>query len=325
MIGFGISRDDREFLKQLLYVTALRGDDGTGLATIKTFEKHKNSVRLHKGVADASYFLYEDSKKKAPMLSDYSADLFIGHCRAATIGALTPENSHPFDVGNLVGAHNGTLRDREFALDKSKTDSEQMFQKMNSVGIAEVLENLNAWSAYAVSIYDKKEKVLYLARNSERPLHIAVNQKRGVIYWASERGMLQFVADRCKLDIGEVLYLKPGFLYKFKSSGISASKEVNWETTQLKEKLPITTSRTTAASYGMWDEDYWTGGDQDWWEKRQAELKDGWTDVSCCVCQKTMSSKSDGVVIDGVTYFTCKECNDDIAKASENQKNIRVG
>jgi hypothetical protein len=33
----------------------------------------------------------------------------LGHTRKATIGAITEANAHPFEVGNIVGAHNGIV------------------------------------------------------------------------------------------------------------------------------------------------------------------------------------------------------------------------
>jgi hypothetical protein len=55
----------------------------------------------------------------------------MAHCRYATNGAVTSENSHPFTIGNILGAHNGMVYNHE-ALSvkyqrKIEVDSEHLF------------------------------------------------------------------------------------------------------------------------------------------------------------------------------------------------------
>ncbi len=54
------------------------------------------------------------------------SDLIMAHTRKATTGATTVPNAHPFDIGNIIGAHNGcisnhtelnTKYDRKFEVD----------------------------------------------------------------------------------------------------------------------------------------------------------------------------------------------------------------
>lgn len=37
------------------------------------------------------------------------SDRLIGHTRKATTGKICTENAHPFDIGNIIGAHNGII------------------------------------------------------------------------------------------------------------------------------------------------------------------------------------------------------------------------
>lgn len=209
--GPSITEQDLKVFKDLLYVSALRGDHSTGVAAIKTGEDW--GARIRKDVVSSDYFLWEDEISKSPIISGTHHHIFMGHCRHATAGDITAENSHPFETETLIGTHNGTLDDVEF-WDKVKTDSELMFQKMDSHGVIPVLDELDAASAFAVAVWLKGTDSLILSRNEHRPLHIALNKDRGVLYYASEAEMLTLCLNR--RSIRHDLYtLLPYKLYEF--------------------------------------------------------------------------------------------------------------
>lgn len=209
--GPSITTQDLKVFKDLLYVSALRGDHSTGVATIKTGEDW--DARIRKDAVSADYFLWEDEISKSPIISGTDHHIFMGHCRHATAGDITPENSHPFETETLIGTHNGTLDDIEF-WDKVKTDSELMFQKMDSHGVIPVLDELDAASAFAVAVWLKGTDSLILSRNEHRPLHIALNKDRGVLYYASESEMLSLCLNRRAIR-HDLYTLLPYKLYEF--------------------------------------------------------------------------------------------------------------
>jgi predicted glutamine amidotransferase len=65
--------------------------------------------------------------------TDTRGRIFNVHVRRATMGGLTPENTHPFCLGNYSFSHNGTiisfpaLRERGVAPPVGNTDSEHFF------------------------------------------------------------------------------------------------------------------------------------------------------------------------------------------------------
>src|SRR5688572_23977438 len=49
------------------------------------------------------------SDSQFPAAASVESEVILGHVRLASVGALTPENCHPFASGVWMFAHNGTL------------------------------------------------------------------------------------------------------------------------------------------------------------------------------------------------------------------------
>lgn len=87
----------------------------------------------------------------------------IGHTRLATTGDKTAENSHPFEHGNIIGAHNGMVYNHEDLNKKYerdfKVDSQHIFQHIND-GLP-----LKEIDAYGSIVYLNKETdIIHMAR-----------------------------------------------------------------------------------------------------------------------------------------------------------------
>src|SRR5919199_4168016 len=76
-------------------------DSGWGMATYKNCDGQAPTlVRFpHAAYADGDF-------AKATALE---ARIFNVHVRRATVGGLSPENTHPFELGNYSFSHNGTV------------------------------------------------------------------------------------------------------------------------------------------------------------------------------------------------------------------------
>lgn len=282
MAGKDILSPELKVFRDLLYVTALRGEDSTGLYAV---DHATNAYRMKKTNQDSSYFIWDDSRDRAPILKDIKKSVFIGHCRYATKGSVNQANAHPFDVGRLVGAHNGTLLDDRFLVSKEKTDSELMFTEMAEKGVLPVLESLDKHSAFAVSIYDKNSRKVILARNKERPLFIAVDQKQDVVFWASEEEFLQLVAKRHNRTF-EIRRLVEGTYYEIDVDSIKRGHMTPYSSTEM--KLSEETVRRFRGGYdsayydSLWGDneaaDYgpkgeYSYGGYEWYQNKRGEWK----------------------------------------------------
>jgi glutamine amidotransferase len=104
-----------------------KNPDGTGLGVFDAeghAHVHKQPIAAYQDIAFACEARSECSRT------------FIGHIRFATTGALSIENTHPFEQDGRLFAHNGELLGlaqleaelgEDLALVKGQTDSERMF------------------------------------------------------------------------------------------------------------------------------------------------------------------------------------------------------
>jgi hypothetical protein len=139
----------------------------------------------------------------------------LGHNRWATIGHISRQNAHPFDFPNLVGMHNGTLRNKRVlsAHEQYATDSQAVFHDFNEYEPEDVVKELEG--AWAFVWVDKTDKTLNFLRNKERTLFYCYNEDRSTMFFASEAGMLRFVLDRHDYVHSKIYPVKEDTLYTF--------------------------------------------------------------------------------------------------------------
>lgn len=190
---------DVKVFKELLYADRLRGSDSVGVGIVTG-----DQIRTLKGPMEPATFL--DLKKVDDALKP-TANVLMGHNRAATRGKVNVSNAHPWNTGRILGAHNGTLdysclKDLENNYE-GDTDSEQLINTIHSLGgnIADALALTSG--AWALSIYDKEDETINLVRNDQRPLFWCMAESRETVYWASEAHMLRWILARNDIKIKE--------------------------------------------------------------------------------------------------------------------------
>lgn len=180
--------------KDMLLFDYLRGEDSTGVA----FVTRDGEVDVVKGAVDPITLMdtgrFTDRMRKKNVV-------LIGHNRAATTGKVVKRNAHPFEFDNLVGVHNGTLRNKYHIPGNTQfdTDSEALYNYINEFGVEAAINIVKG--AYALVWYDKKEDTICLLRNDERPLFLAQSKDRKQLYWASEAWMMVVATSRRKIEL----------------------------------------------------------------------------------------------------------------------------
>lgn len=187
---------DENTMKRLLMLDYFRGTDSTGFVGIKS----AGDVKLAK-IASHPLDLF-DMQRFKDALNGNASTVFMGHNRAATRGVVNSYNAHPFAIGNIVGAHNGTLSAHttkllEDALEETMSvDSMALIAHIDRFGIDNTIKKLRSSDngvcpdAWALVWYNIEEKTLNFIRNKERPMWYAYNEAFTKVFWASEWPMI---------------------------------------------------------------------------------------------------------------------------------------
>jgi len=172
----------REILRNLAEASEIRGKDSTGLSIITP--ERRNTYRA---VIPASKFVSNPSWAEISKSINRDTTIAIGHVRLATHGVISVRNTHPFDVGQVTGAHNGIIFNyNELSQTMNKdiqVDSEVIFAKLNTNKKTDAFEDI--YGDFAVSWVKDSNKILHLAREDGRPLSIAYWKKAKTMFYAS--------------------------------------------------------------------------------------------------------------------------------------------
>jgi hypothetical protein len=201
------AQQDKVF-KTLLYIDALRGFHSTGTLFVGN-NKHAPTTVLREAV-DASKFIKGDTFNKELMFLNR---VLMGHNRYATVGDVTSDNAHPFKFDSVIGAHNGTLNNQALLPDSDdfEVDSKNLYHSIDKLGLEDTYSLL--LGAWALSWWDTKNKSMNFIRNEERPMSYCYSLHGDTLYWASERGMLEFALNRSGIKYGTIVSTKPHHLY----------------------------------------------------------------------------------------------------------------
>ena len=239
-----LGKEEKNALRNLAIIDILRGKHSTGMCVmdskgvVSTFKRAVNGVD------------FQDFKQFDQLMVG-TLNMFLGHNRYATQGEVNNVNAHPFEFDNIVGAHNGTLRNYS-KLDgytEFEVDSECLYNHINNNGIEDAYSK--AHGAMALTWFQLDGAKLYMVRNSERPLSYTYTEDGKCMFWASEAWMLAAALGRNNIKHGEILQVKENTLYTFdvpiQASGINFKLEMP-KVKKLKKPTPTVTAKAGSKS-----------------------------------------------------------------------------
>lgn len=205
------------FISNAFVAGALRGEDSSGV-----FQIEKKGQFAHKLAIHGAQFAEDKVTKR--FISDADvAWATVGHNRAATEGKVIAANAHPFTVWSddaigeaICGVHNGTLSGWKTKLGGKdhEVDSEWALKTIMESGDAAFKE---FQGSFCFVWHDTRTpSKLYIARNSDRPMHFIYTKDGGRMLLASEPGMLTWLAERNNLLLEDNIYVvEAGNRYTF--------------------------------------------------------------------------------------------------------------
>lgn len=260
-----LSVDAQKALWMMLKLDEIRGEDSVGLLRIHSTTYDTTVLR---SLGRRSEFL-EEHKNHALVnsniggLSAHLSKVLMGHNRAATRGEVNVENAHPFDIGRLVGAHNGTLRMpslTEFkGYEGDPVDSRILYTELDEQqgDISKVYSRVDG--AMTLTWWDREKNSMNFIRNSQRPLFFACSGDNKTLFWASEPWMIYAAFARHPFAFRTKEEAEAGYKFpKIENMPINIhhelpiedQEEINFITEEHKEYTPVYPSTGSYGSYG---------------------------------------------------------------------------
>lgn len=155
----------------------------------------------------------------------YGAPIILAHTRKATQGAITKENAHPFEIGKIIGAHNGMISNHdELNRNYERTcavDSMHLFHHLNE---ERPFSDISGYGAIEWINKEDDENKIYLCKMSAGDLAVyglGDNTKnvQGIV-WSSDEDHLKSALTAAnlkafpyKVNTGEVCFVHNGKYY----------------------------------------------------------------------------------------------------------------
>ena len=226
----------RYFTTELLVRTEERGKDATGAAVLFNDGKY---VGLKRGetVSDFVGLLGETKDCFGSLIKvwkehDSMSKVYMGHCRAGTIGDKEDnENNHPIKIGNLIGIHNGAIRNHDEIFENlgcsrdGEVDSEAIFRLFDHYTnngkepftidmIQSVVKRLEG--QYAITLFNADNVEQVPIFRDGRPVELVLIKPYGILLMISEQkfwNQIHFTYERMVFYNEELMkYNMPSFL-----------------------------------------------------------------------------------------------------------------
>lgn len=184
-------------LKIIMYSNMSRGEKGTGI--------YSNGEIIKDNVRADEFF----SKHKEELANEFISSLVIAHSRQPSMGFSSNDKTHPFKYDNVIGVHNGTLKNTFDLRDKYKMsyvqneiDSELLYSILDKQYDNEKKEFdfhiLNDYEGIATLVFidvNNPDK-LFIYGDKERPIYYGTLDKGNVLFISSEKtGLEQIEAE----------------------------------------------------------------------------------------------------------------------------------
>lgn len=209
----GLFHKDKEIFQELLIVNSLRGAHSTGMFGGKL----DGAIDIAKTVGNPYDLIYHPDLKPVWSKMIKKWHFVVGHGRQATRGKVTPDNAHPFQIGNITMVHNGTIHTSDLVKAYAhNVDSMAIAEALNKYSPEEVFSDIDG--AYAVVWHDKRTNSISMVRNKERPLTVGFNKEDMQVMFASEKNMLETVAYRNRIKFESLEYIPEDTIMTFKQN-----------------------------------------------------------------------------------------------------------
>lgn len=217
-IAGNIYEPSKKALNLLMYLNYMRGKHSVGINTVLNPVKRDEAAEIKTikslGHTHSIYIDHPDDFTSTNLIKG-DPRYVIAHNRAATIGNVTLDNAHPFEHGEIIGVHNGTLHkynlDKLDDHDQFETDSEAIYYNIALHGYEKTIPKLHG--AYALVWYDNNTRKLHFIRNKERTLYYAETSTKCLL-WSSDKDYLELAMKKSKLQ-GEIKLFEDDVMYTF--------------------------------------------------------------------------------------------------------------
>jgi glucosamine 6-phosphate synthetase-like amidotransferase/phosphosugar isomerase protein len=211
----------RYMTTELLLLTEDRGKDATGAAILFSDGNYVGMKRGEK-VSDFLSKLGESKERYGGLLKiwkehEYPVKVYLGHARATSQGSKDDNaNNHPIKIGNIIGIHNGTLRNDDVIIKNLKckrdgqVDSEaifRLFEYYTNKGkepftlnmVQDVVRRLEG--QFAVTLFNSDNPYQVPVFRDSRPVEFVFIKKYRMLFIVSELKFWSEVLFKYESDI----------------------------------------------------------------------------------------------------------------------------